>query len=243
MSRSTRRVSDRVTGPFWRRYAPGVDVLGLVPGAVGIALSPLTVASVVFLLGQRRGYGSAVALAAGWVCTIVVALVLAVLVGERLPATSGSGTPVQAVVALVAAALLLGLAAWQWVRRRLPDGSPASSRWSDRMEAIGPGRAFALGALLFLSPKLFVLVLAAGLAFGEAGPSVPEAVLAGAVFVVVSGSTAVLPIVLAVSLGERARRALAGMRAWIARWGSLSLVLVLAGLGVLQLVIGLSGLR
>nr|WP_254701195.1 GAP family protein [Curtobacterium pusillum] len=243
MSRSTIRVSgERRTGTFSRGYAPDVDTLALVPGAVGIALSPLTVASIVFLLGHRRGYGSAVACAVGWITAIVVALVVSVLLGERLPAPSADGAPVQAIVALCASALLFGLAAWQWVRRRLPDGSPASSRWSRAMEAIGPARAFGLGALLFLSPKLFVLVLAAGLAFGDADPSALETVVAGAVFVLVSGSTALLPIVLAVTLGSYARRALAAVRVGIARWGSLSLVAVLVALAVVQLVIGLVGL-
>lgn len=215
----------------------------MVPGAIGVALSPLTVASVVFLLGHRRGLGSAVACAAGWITTIAVALVIAVLVGERLPATSADGTSVQAVVALCASVLLFALAAWQWLRRRLPDGSPASTRWSAAMDAIGPGRAFALGALLFLSPKLFVLVLSAGLAFGDAAPDAASAVVAGVVFVLVSGSTALLPILLVATLGPHARRVLAGLRAWIARWGSLSLVLVLVALAMVQLVVGLTGLR
>lgn len=243
MSRSTIRVSgERRTGTFSRGYAPHVDIAALVPGAIGIALSPLTVASIVFLLGHRRGYGSAVACAVGWIATIVVALVVSVLVGERLPAPSADGPPVQAIVALCASALLFALAAWQWVRCRLPDGSPASSRWSDATEAIGPARAFGLGGLLFLSPKLFVLSLAAGLAFGDADPGATETIVAGAVFVLVAGSTALLPIVLAVTLGAHARRALAAMRAWIARWGSLSLVAVLVVLAVVQLVIGLLGL-
>ncbi|AOX65619.1 hypothetical protein BJK06_07525 [Curtobacterium sp. BH-2-1-1] len=219
-----------------------MDTSALVPGALGIAASPLTVASVVFLLGQRRGYRSAVACALGWSTAIVVALVVAVLLGERLPPPSADGAPVQAVVALSASVLLFALAVVQWVRRRLPDGAFASSRWSERMESVGPVRAFALGGLLFLSPKLFVLAFAAGLAFGDADPTAVETVVAGVLFVLVSASTALVPILLAVTLGEHARRALAAMRAWIARWGSLSLVAVLVVLAVLQLVIGLVAL-
>jgi hypothetical protein len=219
-----------------------VDTGALVPGALGIAASPLTVASVVFLLGQRRGYGSAAACAAGWITAIVVALVVAVLLGERLPPPSADGAPVEAFTALSASVLLFVLAAVQWIRRRLPDGTPASSRWSARMDAVGPARAFALGGVLFLSPKLFVLSLAAGLAFGDADPGATETLVAGALFVLVSGSTALLPILLAATLGPHARRALAGMRTWIARWGSLSLVGVLVALAVAQLVIGLSAL-
>lgn len=220
-----------------------MDVLALVPGALGIALSPVSVASIVFLLGHRRGYGAAVACAAGWIVAIGVGLIVAVLVGERLPAESSDGPPVRALVALGAGVVLLGLAVWQWTVRRLPDGSPASSRWSDTMEALDPSKAFGLGVLGFVTNvKALVLVLAAGLSFGDVDPGPGEAVLAGAVFVVVAGSTAVIPIVLAVALGDRAERAIAGMRAWIARWGSTLLVGVLVVVGLVQLVIGIVGL-
>jgi threonine/homoserine/homoserine lactone efflux protein len=219
-----------------------VDIAALVPGAVGIALSPLPVASVVFLLGSRRGRGSAFACALGWTAAVAVALVLAVLVGERLPAEGSAGAPVQAVVALVAAVVLVVLAAWQWHRRWLPDGSPASTRWAAAVDAVGPWRAFGLGALLFLSPKSIVLALAAGIAFGDADPTPPVAIALGAAFVVVSGSVVALPVVLAAVLGQRAARPLAALRAGIARWGARALVVVLAVLAVVQLVIGVTGL-
>jgi hypothetical protein len=224
-------------------YAPSVDIAALVPGAVGIALSPLPVASVVFLLGHRRGYGSAVACAAGWMAAVAVALVVAVSVGEQLPTATDDGPPVQALVALVASVVLFVLAAWQWVRRRLPDGSPASTRWADAMEALGPGRAFGLGALLFVSPKSVVLAFAAGLTLGDADPRAASTVGVGAVFVLASGVVVLLPVVLAVALGPRAERPLEAMRSWIARWGAHALVVVLVVLGVVQLVIGLTGLR
>lgn len=224
-------------------YAPIVDIAALVPAAIGIALSPLPIASVVFLLGHRRGYGSALACALGWMAAVAVALVVAVAVGEQLPTGTGEGPPVQALVALAAAVVLFAIAAWQWARRRLPDGSPASTRWADAMEALGPGRAFGLGALLFLSPKSVVLALAAGLTFGDEDPRAVETLVVGALFVLASGAVVLLPIVLAVALGRRAERPLEAMRSWIAEWGARSLVVVLVVLGVVQLVIGLTGLR
>lgn len=220
-----------------------MDVLALVPGALGIAVSPVSVAAIVFLLGHRRGYAAAAACAAGWVLAIAVGLVVAVVVGERLPTGSTDGPPTRAIVAVVAGVVLLGLAVWQWAVRRLPDGSPSSSRWSDAMEALDPPRAFGLGVLGFLSnAKALVLVLAAGLSFGDVEPGPAEAVGAGVLFVLVAGSTAVLPIVLAVVLGARAQRALTAMRVWIARWGSLLLVGVLVVVGAAQLVTGMAGL-
>ncbi len=220
-----------------------MEIAALVPAAAGIALSPLPVASVVFLLGHRRGYGSAAACAVGWTVAVAVALVVAVAVGERLPAPTGDGPPVQAIVALVAAAVLLVLAGWQWANRRLPDGSPASSRWADAMEALGPGRSFLLGAVLFLSPKSLVLALAAGLAFGDGDPAALQTVVVGLLFVLASGSVVALPVVLALALGRRAGGPLRAMRSWIAEWGARSLAVVLVVLGVVQLAIGATGLR
>lgn len=219
-----------------------MDLLALAPGAVGIALSPLPVASVVVLLGHRRGYAPAIACTAGWIVAVAVALVLAVAVGERLPVQTAGGSSVQAIVALVAGVVLAGLAVWQWTVRRLPDGSPSSTRWADVVERVGPVHAFGLGMLLFCNPKAIVLALAAGLAFGDAEPGPGVALAAGAVFVVVAASTTVLPVVLALAAGPRARRPLAAMRAGIARWGSVGLVAVLAVLAVVQLTVGVTGL-
>ncbi len=219
-----------------------MDLLALAPGAVGIALSPLPVASVVVLLGHRRGYAPAIACTAGWVVAVAVALVLAVAVGERLPVQTAGGSSVQAIVALVAGVVLAGLAVWQWTVRRLPDGSPSSTRWADVVERVGPVHAFGLGMLLFCNPKAIVLALAAGLAFGDAEPGPGVALAAGAAFVVVAASTTVLPVVLALAAGPRARRPLAAMRAGIARWGSVGLVAVLAVLAVVQLTVGVTGL-
>jgi len=228
---------------LWRRYAPSVDLTALVPGAVGIALSPLPIAAVVFLLGHRRGYGAAVACLLGWATAVLLALVAAVLVGERLPLETAGGSSVQALVALAAAVLLAGLAVWQWVTRRLPDGRPSSARWSEAVERLGARHGFGLGVLLFCNPKALVLALTAGLAFGDAEPSPVEAVLAAALFVALAASTVAVPVLVAVVAGPRASRPLAALRTGIERWGSVGLVVVLVVLAAVQLVVGLAGLR
>lgn len=152
--------------------------VALLPAVLGIAASPLVIASVVFLLGHRGGYGSAAACASGWVLAVAAALVVAVLLGEWLPAPGSGGTDVRAVVSLVAGVVLLGLAVWQWLVRRLPDGRPRSTRWADAVEAVGPARAFGVGvAWLVTNPKALVLSLTAGLELGDAEPSL--AVLLG----------------------------------------------------------------
>jgi hypothetical protein len=220
-----------------------VDIVALVPAVVGIALSPLVVASIVFLLGHRGGYASAAACAAGWVLSVAVALVVAVLLGERLPAPSDGGTDVRAVVEVVAGVLLLGLGIWQWTVRRLPDGRPRSAGWSDLMAAIGPARAFVVGVAWFLTnPKALVLSVTAGLVVGDADPSVVTMVGIGTAYVLVAGSTAVLPIAIAAALGRRAEPMLAATRGFIAQRGSVALVVVLVVLGLVQCVTGVVAL-
>ncbi|GAA1493244.1 GAP family protein [Curtobacterium herbarum] len=220
-----------------------MDVVALVPAVVGIALSPLVIASVVFLLGHRGGYSSAAACAAGWVLSVAAALVVAVLLGERLPTPAAGKTDVRAVIEVVAGVLLLGLAVWQWTVRRLPDGRPRSAGWSDLMAAIGPARAFVVGVAWFVTnPKALVLSLTAGLVVGDADPSVAAMVVTGTAYVVLAGSTAVLPIAVAAALGRRAEPVLAVTRRFIAQRGSVALVVVLTVLGVVQLVTGVVGL-
>ncbi|WP_181439428.1 GAP family protein [Curtobacterium sp. MCBD17_032] len=221
-----------------------MDVAALVPAVVGIALSPLVVASVVFLLGHRGGLAPAAACASGWILSVAAALVVAVSLGERLPSPAEGETDVRAVVEVVAGVVLLGLAVWQWVVRRLPDGRPRSTGWADAVGAIGPVRAFLIGVAWFLTnPKALVLSLTAGLVVGEADPSLGTLAWIGTGYVLVSGSTALLPIAVAAALGPRADRPLTVVRRAIARWGSLALVVVLTVLGLVQLVAGVLALR
>jgi uncharacterized protein YggT (Ycf19 family) len=220
-----------------------VDVVALIPAVLGIASSPLVIASVVFLLGHRGGYGSAAACASGWILAVAGALVVTVLLGERLPAPAAGQTDVRAVIEVVAGVVLLGLAVWQWTVRRLPDGRPRSAGWSDLMAAIGPARAFVVGVAWFVTnPKALVLSLTAGLVVGDADPSVAVMVVTGTAYVVLAGSTAVLPIAVAAALGRRAEPVLAVTRRFIAQRGSVALVVVLTVLGVVQLVTGVVGL-
>jgi hypothetical protein len=220
-----------------------VDVVALIPAVLGIASSPLVIASVVFLLGHRGGYGSAAACASGWILAVAGALVVTVLLGERLPAPAEGQTDVRAVIEVVAGVVLLALALWQWTIRRLPDGRPRSTRWADAIHAIGPGRAFVVGVGWFVTnPKALVLTLTAGLVIGDADPSVVALVGIGTFYVLLGGSTALLPIAVAAVLGPRAERPLAATRAFIARWGALSLVAVLTVLGLVQLLAGVVAL-
>lgn len=216
----------------------------LIPTAVAVTLSPLPIAAVVMLLLSRRGRGPATAFATGWVGGALVAVIVLALAAEALPDPESDGSdPVSGWLTIGSGVLLLGIAVWQWVRRRLPDGRPASARWSGLFDGIGPRRAALLGLLsIVANPKNLVLSLAAGVAVGESASGTAGVVGAIVVYVLVAAVGVVVPVA-AVAVAPRATaRPLAALRGFLLRYGVVVLVVVLVVLGVVELVEGFAAL-
>ncbi len=204
----------------------------LLPLALVIAVSPIPVLAVILMLLTERSTLNASALLAGWALalTVIAAGVAALGIGttESEPSTG------VIVVQLALALLLFAGAARRWNMHRRGEGEPARSRWMERLRAIGPIGALALGfGLIALNPKDGLLTVVAGARLGQADPGGAAAVGALAAFVAVSSSTIAAPIAAELALGERADSLLERSRVWLERNGNLALAIVLLALGLL----------
>ncbi|KQO62661.1 hypothetical protein ASF23_06740 [Curtobacterium sp. Leaf261] len=213
----------------------------LLPTGVAVTLSPLPIAAVVMLLLSANGHRSAVAFAWGWVTGIVLGVLVLAVAAEALPSPDATGhDPVSGVLTIVSGVVLLVLAAWQWTRRRLPDGRPASARWVRVLDGIGVRRAALLGVLsVVANPKNLVLSLAAGVAIGESRDGVPDIVVAIVVYVLVGAVAIVVPVAAVAIAPVRSARPLDLVRRALLRHGVVVLVVVLVVLGVVEVVEGL----
>lgn len=219
----------------------GALVGTLLPTAVAVTLSPLPVAAVVMLLVSAHGHRPAVAFAWGWVVGLVVGVLVLAAAAEVLPAPDAAGhDPVSGVLTIGAGVVLLLLAAWQWARRRLPDGTPSSTRWATLLDGVGVRRAALLGVLsVVANPKNLVLSLAAGVAIGESREPAQGVVVAIVGYVFVGALAIVVPVVAVAVAPVRTAGPLAWLRRVLLRHGVVVLVVVLVVLGVLEVVEGL----
>ena len=108
----------------------------------------------------------------------------------------------------------------------------------DRVGALSAARVFGVAfALVAVNPKNLVLVVAGATVIADATPVPAQQAVALVVFALVSSVGVAAPTVVVAVLGERAPDVLATADRWMTRHGTTVVAAVLAVLGVL-LVIG-----
>jgi threonine/homoserine/homoserine lactone efflux protein len=84
------------------------------------------------------------------------------------------------------------------------------------MESITPLKAGGLGVLLSaVNPKNLLLLIAGGIAIAQGATTSGDKAAAIIVFIVIAASTVALPVVLNLTMGERARAMLDSMHDWL----------------------------
>lgn len=192
----------------------------LLPFALAIAVSPLSIVAVILLLLSPNARGAGPGFLIGWSVGIAVPSVIFVFLGGTLLPSPGhnSADPVRAVIQFAFAALLLLLAGKQWQSRPAPGADPALPKWMSAIDSFGFGRALGLGLLLSLPrPKNLIMAASAGMIIGGAGLAVTSAVVATGVFILCAISTVLIPVVAYLIASDRLRTTLETIHGWLAR--------------------------
>lgn len=185
---------------------------------VGVALSPIPIIGVVLMLATPRARTNGPAFVVGWVVGLGVVGTIVLLVSSGADASeSGSPADWTNVLKIVLGVLLLGVAAKQW-RGRPGTGQQASMpKWMETIDRFGPPKAAGLAVLLSaVNPKNLLLTVGAATAIAQTGVSAGEQAIALAVFVVIGTIGPAAPVAIYFAMGERSRRLLDEMRAWMA---------------------------
>ena len=211
----------------------------LMPLALVVALSPLSVIPAVLVLHTPRPRPAGVGLLAGWMCglaTLTIAFVgLSDLFGgglDRPPWASWLR------IALGLALIVVGV--WRWLTRHRSAHSPA---WLRTISTITPARAGGAGAVLaVINPKVLFVCLASGLELGTAGLGTAGTWAALVVFVVVGASSVAVPVVGYAVAGDRIDEPLARLKDWLERHNAALVAVILVVIGLLVLYKGIHGL-
>jgi threonine/homoserine/homoserine lactone efflux protein len=200
---------------------------------VGVALSPVPIIAVVLMLGTPRGRVNGPVFLLGWIVGLAVvgAIVLAVAGGAGANEDAEPATWVD-VLKLVLGVLLALVAIRQW--RGRPRGGEATDlpKWMRTIDTFTPGRSFAIAAALSgVNPKNLLLTVGAAAAIAQTGVDTGEQAVALAVFILVGTLGPGIPVAIYFALGDRARRILDELKAWMGAHNA-------AIMAVLCLVIG-----
>lgn len=218
----------------------GSTLTGLVPLALVITLSPLSVIPAVLVLHASRPRPTSLAFLAGWL------LGLAALTGLFIAASGILGglhkTPPTwaSWVRVGLGAALIAFGIYRWLTRHGHGDMPA---WMRSFAKLTPRRAALTGAVLVVV-RLEVLFVcaAAGLAIGTGGLGVAGDWISAAFFVALSASSVAVPVLAYAGAGDRLDEPLTRLEAWMEQHNAALVAAILVVIGVMVLYNGIHAL-
>lgn len=225
----------RVTGNW------GTVLSTIIPLALVIAVSPLSIIPAVLVLHSPRPRPTGLAFLGGWLFGLC-ALTAIFVTGSGLVGGMHNKPPEWASwlrVVLGSALMLFGI--YKWVTRNRESETP---RWMKAFDTITPKRAAVTAVVLsIVRLEVSLMCLAAGLAIGTNGLAPVGKWVASAVFVAVAASTVAVPILAYVGAGERLDEPMDRLKDWMERNHAAMLAAVLLLIGLMVLYNGISALK
>ncbi|MGV0771974.1 GAP family protein [Mycobacterium syngnathidarum] len=211
----------------------------LIPLAMVVALSPLSIIPAVLVLHSPRPRPAGLSFLAGWFLGLTALTAIFVGVSGLFGQLDEPPTWASWLRIVVGAALIV-FGAYRYLTRAKSEHSP---KWMASLSKLTPARAGAAGAVLtVVNPKVLFICVAAGLAIGTAGLGQPGVWAAGLYFVLAAGSTVALPILAYAVSGQRLDPALARLKEWMERNHAVLVAAILVVIGLLVLYKGIHAL-
>jgi cytochrome c biogenesis protein CcdA len=189
----------------------------ILPLALVVTISPLNIIPAILLLFTNKPLTNALNFLAGFVGGVALVLVLLISLGSAVNLSTDDGHSTWAGILKLALGVYLLFAAVKKFRGRpRVDGQGSLPKWMDGIASYSPTRALGAGIVLgSLNPKNVVVGLAAAAAIAAGDLSTAQQVLAGAVYVLVAVLGVIAPIVVMISLGDRAPAVLQSWNVWL----------------------------
>lgn len=211
------------------------SVIGeILPLALGIAISPIPIMAAILMLLSPKAKATSVGFMLGWICGIVVALIVFVLLASILPQSeSDQPQPIAGMIKILLGALMLFLALKQWRARPHDDVEPPMPTWMSAIDTMTAGKGFGLGFLLSaVNPKNLLMAAAAGVIIGSAPLSVSSAIAVAIVFTVVAACSVTVPVVAYMVASRAMAGPLESLRGWLVHNNATVMAVLLLVIGV-----------
>lgn len=217
----------------------GAILTELLPLALVVALSPLSIIPAVLILHTPRPRPTGLAFLAGWVLGLTALTALFIGISGLMGGLGGKppGWASWLRVGIGAALIVFGLYRWA-TRHSKPHQMPGTRQISEAT----PIKALLIGAALtVVNVKVLFICAAAGLAIGTAGLG-SGVVGAAAAYIIIAASTVALPILAYTAAGEKLDPTLLNVKAWMEKHNSALVAAILVVIGLMVLYKGIHGL-
>jgi hypothetical protein len=196
----------------------GAAVGGILPEAIGVAISPIPIIAVVLLLATPKGRGNSFAFLIAWLVGLTLIGTVVLWLADPTGANTDDGPAAwvgwfELILGVVA--VLLGI---KQFRGRPPTGEePPMPKWMSAIDKFTAGRSATFGIVLSaLNPKNLMLTLAAAATIATAGLDTSQSFVALGVFVVIGTLGVAIPIGIYLLGGDKAANTLDQLHHWLA---------------------------
>lgn len=218
----------------------GSVLIELIPLALVVALSPLSIIPAVLVLHTPRPRPTGLAFLAGWLVGLAALTSIFLGVSGLVGGLGGKPPGWASWLRIVVGVALIVLGIYRWLTRTKSAHTP---KWVQSLSKLTPARAGAAGlALTIVNPKVLFICAAAGLAIGTTGLGDTRVWLAVIWYVAVAGSTVALPILAYAVSGDRLNEPLVRLKDWMERQHAVLVAAILVVIGLLVLYKGIHGL-
>ena len=185
-------------------------VLHMLPFAVGIAISPVPIITVILMLFTPRPKSNGAGFLLGWFLGIgLPALVVFML--DRMINQGNDASPPSRIASTLRIAfgfLLILVATWNWVKRNKPDDENKKPLLMKVVDSITPWKAILLGFLFadVTNPKNLALTVAGCLAIAGGHLTALGNIFSLTLFTGMASLGVAIPVLLFMSGGEKAKQ-------------------------------------
>jgi hypothetical protein len=212
----------------------------LIPLALVVALSPITVIPAILVLHTPHPRETGLTFLIGWLAGLA-ALTAAFVAGSGLLGGLDKTPPAWASwLRIVVGATLIAFGIYRWTARH---GHGEMPGWMRSFTTMTPLRAGLMAAVLAaIRPEVLFMCAAAGLAIGSAGLGAAAAWQAAAFFVAVAASTVVTPILGYLAASHRLDPALGRLKDWMEQQHAALIAVILVLIGAMVTYNGIHAL-
>ena len=216
-----------------------------LPLAIGVAISPIPIIAIILMLLSKRAATNSASFLLGWFIGIAVVLSIVVAVSGTATLTTSSG-PATGVswIKVVLGVLLLLVGLRDWGKRPKGGEEATLPKWLTTVESITPPKAGGLGILLSaVNPKNLLLLVGGGVAIAQGATTTGDKAVAMIVFIVIAVSTVALPVILTLTMGQRARAILDSLNCWLKTNNATVMAVLMLVIGFVLIGKGISGFK
>lgn len=209
----------------------------LIPLALVVALSPLTVIPAVLVLSSERPRQTGLAFLIGWVAALAALTVAFIAISGLLGGLHKSPPTWASWLRIVVGGALMAFGVYRWVNRHGPSEMP---RWMRSFTSMAPLRAGVTAAVLaVLRPEVLFMCAAAGLAIGSAGMRITDSWPSAVFFVALAASSVAIPVLGYLAASHRLDPALIRLKDWMEQQHAALIAVVLVLIGAMVVYNGI----